>query len=318
MQEVYARDEGNSPDDHGNDMFEKVVRQVNNRISELEDKLKTGFSRHKMDDVSVAAAGWRGSGHFGGGGGGGGGSGGGGQGPGGGPGPSGGGGFDQLYAVLDIQSKSLGGIKQEIDEIKQLMFRLLKLPSFQSAPAKLLQLAASSQDSQEGQSASTVQVISSQESKRSSAPPRGNVDRSFIPPGNNLFDNQPPYDRRSQYSEPRGGMSDIFPQPDMRNRRMETGGYRQGKRDGYPGGRSGYMTEPDRPGPARNRRRRRGKGKREASIEGDYDSDFNSTVSEQMPMLHFQQKNNSGGRRRGRGARTLTGSWEDIRSETDA
>ena len=44
FQEVYSRDEGNSPDDHDNDLFEKVTRQICNRINELEDDMKRSGS----------------------------------------------------------------------------------------------------------------------------------------------------------------------------------------------------------------------------------------------------------------------------------
>ena len=289
-------------------MFDRVIRQITNRIGELEDKLKMGFSRHRTEDGGRFGdnSSWKGSGHFGGGGGGGGGGYGGGGPGGGGP---GGGGLDQFFPILDNQSRQLGTIKQEIDEVKQLMFKLMKLPPTASVPTKLAQLPEDD-DVRQPQRANTLPNVSKQERRQASAPYRSDVEQPFIPRGNNLFDSQQPPDRRR--------MPENYRQPDPRNRGRDMPDFRQDQRSSFPAARSGYMTEPERPAQGRNRRRRRGRGKKGGSIEGDYDSDMNSTVSEQMPMLHFQQRNNSGGRRRGKGGRTLTGSWEDIRSETDA
>ena len=53
FQEVYCRDEGNLPDNHGNDFFEKIVRQVTNRIDKLKNNIKRcGSSSRGSDETS--------------------------------------------------------------------------------------------------------------------------------------------------------------------------------------------------------------------------------------------------------------------------
>ena len=111
---MYSRDEGNSPDDHENDMFEKVTRQVVNRIDELEDELKRQV-RSSTEAASFTAG--RGPG--------GGGGGGGGSGP---PGGGGGGGpgVGSLGPVIQRQSQQIMEMKRDINEIKQLIRNLAK------------------------------------------------------------------------------------------------------------------------------------------------------------------------------------------------
>ncbi|XP_065055381.1 transient receptor potential cation channel subfamily A member 1-like isoform X4 [Rhopilema esculentum] len=319
--EVYSRDEGNSPDDHENDMFDKVVRQICNRVDQLEDRLKGAVGRWKMGDdgsrTGNATPSWRGSGFLGPGGGGhGGGPGGGGPGGGG---PGHGPGNEQLYQLLDTQNKQMGGIRQELEEVKQLMFKMMKISPIPSAPSKsTVQMPGEPTIDEIRLVPSSSHNVSEQE-RRQTFPrrnssnqqfiPQGNVNQPFIPQGNNFFGSHPqrtPSDSRDGYGDQRGRSG-----PRARNKPVSS------SRDSFADSKSGYMTEPDQGGQGKRRRRRGGRGKRGTSVEGDYDSDINSTVSEQMPMLDFQQQG-KGGRRRGRGGKPLTGSWEDIRSETDA
>lgn len=343
LQEVYARDEGNSPDDHENDMFEKVVRQITNRIDNLEDKLKTEFHRCQGSDDGGRGGhitpSWRGSSHFGGGPGGGG-PGGGGGGPGGG----GNGGVNNLYPILDAQNVQMLAMKQELDEIKQLLFKFIKAAPVQSAPGKATtQAVVEDPRLSQASSFSNYQPPSSSISdndRRQTFPRSKPGDLPFIPSGSNMFQpqRQQPFDSRDGYQNQRGngydnqrGMqADKYVDPRDRysalsDTQQDPRGSRADPRGGYPAPRNGYTTEPDRNGQNKARRRRRGRGGRGANTAGD-DSDVNSTISEQMPMLEFspgynqpQQQNSRNARRgRGRNGKLLTGSWEDIRSETDA
>lgn len=104
-EEVYSRDEGNLPDDHENDMFEKVTRQICNRIDEMEDSIKRGTK-------ASGGGGDVGSPFLGG--------------PGGGPAGDGGGGG--LMPMFQRQSSQLNDVKKNIDELKKLMLRFTKMP----------------------------------------------------------------------------------------------------------------------------------------------------------------------------------------------
>eukprot|EP00111_Clytia_hemisphaerica_P008770 TCONS_00025648-protein len=104
-EEVYSRDEGNSPDDHDNDMFEKVTRQITNRIDELEDNMKR--SGQMLSD-----------GRHGGPGGGGGGPGGPGS-----PGADGG-----VSSLVNHQTGQIDDVKYELSELKNLMHKMMSLP----------------------------------------------------------------------------------------------------------------------------------------------------------------------------------------------
>ena len=257
------------PDDHENDMFDRVVRQITNRIGEMEDNMQQFFSRQGGDGHPTGGQGGgvRDGGRFGGGGGRG------GRGPGdGGPGNGGPGGDSRgVITMLDRQNRQMIEMKKELDEVKQLMFRLLKAPP--PTPKQTEEALPYSQPP-------IYPVLSQSPASSAYDAPQ------FIPPGRNFFD------------EP--------------GRQL-----------------SGYQTEPDRA--QKGRRRRRGRGRKAQSAASDYDSDVASTYSEQMPMLSYNKPGrpasfsggNAGGgkgrNRRGKGKKqTLGGSWEDIRSETEA
>jgi len=202
-------------------------------------------------------------------------------------------------------------MQQEVNEIKQLMFKVLKITPTHSAPSQLSHMTESD-GPQQPHTLMAPQKMSNKESRHGRTP-----QQPFISQGNNFFESRQPQDRRSQFSDSRSRLSD-YSQSDPRNRQKIGYPQQQDQRRGFSGSRSGYMTEPDRPAQGRPRRRRRGRGRKRSSLDGDYDSDMNSTISEQMPMLNFQPGDRSRGRRRGKGGSKLTGSWEDIRSETDA
>lgn len=105
LQEVYSRDEGNSPDDHENDLFEKVTRQICNRIDELEDDMKRGGS---MGNDTRRGGGGGGSGGDCGGG--------------------GGGGDGGLSNVVNHQTGQIVEVKQDITELKSLIMQMMKMP----------------------------------------------------------------------------------------------------------------------------------------------------------------------------------------------
>ena len=104
----------NLPDDDGNDLFDKVVRQVTNRIDELEDNIKrSGSSSRAADGMSGKnntpsrpLSGPRRSS--------------------GGSGGSDVGSVNQLVPIFQQQNAQLSNIKRDLDEIKDSMQRLLK------------------------------------------------------------------------------------------------------------------------------------------------------------------------------------------------
>ena len=331
-------------------MFEKVVRQITNKIDNLEDKLKAEFYRSRGTDDGGRGGhltpSWRGSSHLGGGPGGGGPGGGGGGHGGGGGGDSG---VNTLYPILDAQNVQMLAMKQELDEIKQLLFKFIKAAPVQSAPGKAAtQAVVEDTRLSQASSYSNFQPPSSSVSdndRRQTFPRSKPGDLPFIPSGSNLFQpqRQSSFDSRDGYQNKRGdgyqnqrsdgyqnqrGMpADKYSDPRDRYSALsdtqDPRGSRTDRRGGYPAPRSGYTTEPDRNGQSKARRRRRGRGGRGSNTAGD-DRDVNSTVSEQMPMLQFSpgynqpQHQNSRSGRRGRNGKLLTGSWEDIKSETDA
>ena len=95
-------------------MFEKVVRQVTNRIDEMEDTIKrcgnSGGGSGGMLGNPITPGGPRGPGGGGGGGG------------------SGGSSANQLVPIFQQQNTQLSTVKKDLDEIKGLMQRLLKTP----------------------------------------------------------------------------------------------------------------------------------------------------------------------------------------------
>ena len=108
-------------------MLEKAVHHVNVRIDELEDKLKAGFSRRRTEDGGrTGGIGSRSGSFIGGDGGsddGGGGGGYGGDGPGSGPIN-----FSQFNNFMNTQNKQLGIVQQEVNEIKQAILEMMKMP----------------------------------------------------------------------------------------------------------------------------------------------------------------------------------------------
>jgi len=116
-EEVYSRDEGNLPDDHENDLFEKVTRQIVNRIDEMEDNVKRAAPA-AIGGIPPASPGFGGPGDYGGGGGGG-----------------GLGSANGLAPIFKRHDQQIEGVKKDLDEIKNLIHTFLKTPQSKQVPA---------------------------------------------------------------------------------------------------------------------------------------------------------------------------------------
>ena len=255
---MYSRDEGNMPDDHENDMFDKVTRQICNRIDEMEDTVR---QQGKGGD----------SGNFGGG-----------HGGGGGPGGPGGGSDGGLMPMFQRQSIQIQDVKKDMEELKKLMLRFMKMP----VPEQKLQKSAP--DFPDYQSSVNR--------------PQKQQQQPMYPPANRPQQSLYPSLQRPQ--EPERKYS--YPPPPTATQRGP-----------------GYTTDPeyDLSGGGRGRGKRRRRGKRGGG--SGYDSDNNSVFSEQLPMQYMPRPRSpgsvksapGGNKKKKKGAKPLTGSWEDIRAE---
>ena len=226
-QEVYSRDEGSSQSDHENGIFEKVVRQICNKIDELGDRIKSSFSSHRKEDSrrlggtcsrSASINGVC--------------DGDGGDGPG-----LGSQSFDHFYQLIDAQKRQLGTVEQKFDEMQQMMLHLLNMAPTYSTPSHLYQFPENrSSQSQHmlyarwrvpNQEARQVQVPAihdreQQEQRQQQQHQQQHQqqlqqqqqEQHFIPHGNNFFESLQSQDGRSQYSDSSSRLSDNYPQPE--------------------------------------------------------------------------------------------------------
>ena len=297
-QEVYSRDEGNSPDDHENDLFEKVTRQICNRIDELEDDMKRNGS---LADTNRS--------------GGGGGDGGGGGGGGGGCAGDGG-----LSSMVDQQTGQLGEVKRDINELKSLIMQMLKMPLSTNN-------TASSQVPQD-----TSKNLRSSMTNLDPMYPQLPPDGAY--PTQPSYPKPPPPQAYPQPPPPQVNYPQ--PPPPQVNYPPQTNPYSPAPIGFAPPYNNrppqGYLTdtEVDRNGGGGRRRRR---GKRNGG--SGYDSDSNSFYSEQVPMQNMQrpqQQQQQRARRprspssvasaptgnkknRRKKNKNIGGSWEDIRAD---
>jgi len=221
--EVYSRDEETSSADHESQMLEKAVHHVYVRIDELEDKLKGGFNRRRAEDGSWAGGTYGKNRYSGGGGGddvgGGGGGGYGGDGPG-----SGVINFSQFNHFMNTQNRQLGMVQQEVNEIKQLIFQLLKPPtSFLNISSQLPRPPDSDKLTQPHLLGATQRVLS-MESSQTYPPGTSNQQQQqpFVSQGQNFFETRQPRDGQNQHSDSRSRLPYNYPQSDsMRSQRIE-------------------------------------------------------------------------------------------------
>ena len=211
-------------------MLEKAVHHVYVRIDELEDKLKVGFNRHQTEDGNWAGGtGAKNKFSSGGGGRGDGGGGGGGGGSHGEDGPGSGAiNFSQFNHFMNTQNRQLGIVQQEVNEIKQLIFQLLKLPpSSLSVPSQLPHPPDSDKFKQPHLLGATPRVLSLESSQ---AYPPGIRDQQqqqqqqhpFVSQGQNFFEQRQPQDGENIYSDSRSRLPYNYPRPDsMRSQRNE-------------------------------------------------------------------------------------------------
>ena len=203
FQEVYSRDEGNSPDDHDNDLFEKVTRQICNRIDELEDDMKRSGS------LADTRRGGGGGGDAGGSGG-------------------GGGGDGSLNNMVSHQTSQLGDVKQDINDLKALIMQILKMPppnnrTTSPQPDKNLRSSMTNLDSMYPQlpsdGAYPIQPSYPKQPQQQAPPPQTNL---YPPP----IGFAPPYNNR----QPPGYLTDTEVDRSVSGGRRRRRG---GKRNGY-------------------------------------------------------------------------------------
>ena len=248
-QEVYSRDEGSSQSDHENGIFEKVVRQICNKIDELEDRIKSSFSSHRKEDSRRLGGTCSRSASIGGVC-----DGDGGDGPG-----LGSQSFDHFYQLIDAQNRQLGTVEQKVDELQQLMRHLLNISPTHYIPPHLYQFPENrSSQSQHilnarwrvpNQEARQVQVPAIHDRERQQQQQQQQhqqqQQQQFIPHGNNFFESLQSQDGRSQYSDSRSRLSDNYPQSEERSGQRNEFDQDQEPLSSHPLARIELSIEPD-------------------------------------------------------------------------
>ncbi|XP_065663270.1 uncharacterized protein LOC100211734 [Hydra vulgaris] len=112
-EEVYSRDEGNMPDDHDNDLFEKVTRQITNRINVLEDSIKQGGDKNSSTTGVSRGSHPRGD--------------------------NGDSGLDGIMHIMNFQNSQISDLKKDLEELKRVLIHNKTKMAFKDQPAPLEQ-----------------------------------------------------------------------------------------------------------------------------------------------------------------------------------
>ena len=136
--------------------------------------------------------------------------------------------MDHFYQLINTQNRQLGTVEQKVDELQQLMLRLLNMAPIHGIPSQLSQFPESS--SQPTHMLNALWRVSNQEVRQVQMPAihdreqqqqqqqqQQRQQQHFIPLGSNFFESLQSQDGRSQYSDSRSRLSDNYPQPEERS-----------------------------------------------------------------------------------------------------